>query len=66
MKHKNNKIKKIASTIWELEQKCQNGEHVLENTHKMTELMSSLTFEEMLSLADIMDSFSCKNKNFLV
>lgn len=48
---KQKEIKKLASEIWTLEKKCQDGEEVAENMDKMAEICESLSFEEMLCLA---------------
>ena len=50
------KLKKIASKIWDLEKKCQNGENISENMKEMAKLYKSLSFEEMLQLAEVMEA----------
>lgn len=49
------KLKKIASDLWDLEQKCQNDENVSENMKKMTEISQELSFNDLLQLIEYMD-----------
>lgn len=49
------KLQALAKTIKGLEDECQNGVDIEENTTKMEKLMSSLSFEELLTLADYLE-----------
>jgi len=52
------KIFKLASEIYNLEKKCQNGENVSENMKKMTELCKSLSLEELLQLDEALEALN--------
>ena len=49
-------LKKIAKQLWALETKCQNGEEISKSMELMTKLCESLSLEEMLQLAEVMES----------
>ena len=63
---KQKELKKIASSIWDLEKECQKGNNVLENMNNMTKLVENLSLEDIMKLAEVMEASTCKNKNFLV
>jgi len=48
-------LKEIASKIWDLELKCQNGEDVSKNTKEMNRIASGLQVEEILKLTEILE-----------
>ena len=58
MKRKNKKIKlssalkEVANKIYSLELECQEGKNVQENQQKIENIMSSLSFEDVLLLDD--------------
>lgn len=58
---KNKKLKKIASDIWDLELRCQNGENISENLHKMTNMIEKLSLQDILLLANILESKGLQN-----
>lgn len=58
---KNKKLKKIASDIWDLELRCQNGENISENLQKMTDMTEKLSLQDILLLADILESKGLQN-----
>lgn len=45
-------IKKLAQQIWDLEQDLQKGINVQSAQNKIEEIMSTLSFEEVLELDD--------------
>lgn len=55
------KLQEIAKKIVELEQQCQNGVDIDLNMEKMDEIMSTLTIEEMLTLAALMEEYDLQN-----
>ena len=57
---KQEKLKILASELWNLEQKCQNGEEISENMDKMMNIANKLSVNELLQLADFMESSNCK------
>lgn len=57
---KQEKLKILASELWNLEQKCQNGEEISENMDKMMNIANKLSVTELLQLADFMESSNCK------
>ena len=57
---KQEKLKILASELWNLEQKCQNGEEISENMDKMMNIANKLSITELLQLADFMESSNCK------
>ena len=58
---KQKKLKALASKIWDLEKKCQNGENVSENMHEMTKLCSSLSVDELLLLDETIAELKLKS-----
>lgn len=50
MKKKRKNVKKIAEEILKLEKECQQGKNVQENTAKIEEITSTLSFVEMLMI----------------
>lgn len=56
MKRKNKKIKlssalkEVANKIYSLELECQEGKNVQENMTKIEEIMSSLSFTEVMQI----------------
>lgn len=58
---KNKKLKKIASDIWDLELRCQNGENISKNLQKMTDMTEKLSLQDILLLADILESKGLQN-----
>lgn len=52
----NKKLQKIASDIWDLEQKCQNNDNISENLQKMTNITEGLSLKDIFLIADILES----------
>lgn len=62
MKHKSKKeLTKIASDIWDLELRCQNNENISKNLHEMTNMIEKLSLQDILLLADILESKGLQN-----
>lgn len=54
MKNKK-QLKKIASKIIELENACQNNDNISKNMSEMENIISNLSFEDMLSLLALLE-----------
>ena len=48
-------LKKIASKIIELENACQNNDNISKNMSEMENIMSNLSFEDMLPLLALLE-----------
>ena len=55
------KLQEIAKSIKDLEIQCQNGVDIEKNERKMTELMTSLDFGELLTLAAYLEDIDLQN-----
>lgn len=55
------KLQEIAKSIKDLEIQCQNGVDIEKNEEKMEQLMFSLNFEELLTLAAYMEDIDLQN-----
>ena len=53
-------MKEIANRLAKLERECQKGNNIDENMLEMTQLVSSLSFEDLMRLDEYIT-----NKNFL-
>lgn len=52
---KDKQLKKIASKIIELENACQNNDNISKNMSEMENIMSNLSFEDMLPLLALLE-----------
>ena len=53
---KQKEIKKLASKIIDLEQKCQIGENISDNMNKMDELINKLSIFEIMQINDYIEN----------
>lgn len=56
-------INQIVSEILDLEQKCQKGENILENTKKIENIFTSLSPSKLFEIIDKLEEFD-KSKIF--
>lgn len=50
-------MNKIVSEIWKLEQKCQLGENISENTKKMENIFKNLSLSDLFQIIDELEKF---------
>lgn len=55
------KLQETAKKIASLEKQCQNGVNIKLNMKKMDEIMSSLSIDEMIALAALMENIDLQS-----
>jgi len=55
-------LEKIASELWDLERKCQNGENESDIMDEMDKKINHLSIKDIFALSELMEEQCCKNK----